>query len=238
MIQNTREYSLFKFMSTNRDTIPGHVNRLKKAFETYGNLTKVQPILVNENYEIIDGQNRFLAAQELGQPIYFTVAPGLGVDEARSMNILHRGWGVGDYAKSYAEGGNRAYQIYRELQSTYGFTHKIMLMYLSGAVYENSGVYKKFREGNLEISDLDSSIKYLDLYSEVERLAPFNNFGLAAAFLTIFKNPGYDHKRMLKKLALHGEAMLKPMVGKLDNLRQLEEIYNYFQGEATRLRLY
>lgn len=236
MIQETNDYSIFKFLGDNREVNEGHVHRLKQAFEDFGNLTKVQPILVNERMEIIDGQHRLAAAIELGQPVFYTKASGLRTADARQMNILHRSWGPEDYAKSYAESGMKDYQTYRKIKEEYGITHKIALIYL-GDTGEH-GIYKKFREGAFTIRDLELSKRLLNLYQEVDELLPFSNYAVATALNRIFKVPGYDQKQMLRKLAMYGDHMLRPMSSVIDNLKQLEEVYNYKQNEENRLRLF
>lgn len=237
LVQQSSDYDQFTFMGANREQSRGHIETLKTAFEEVGNLTKVQPILVNDRYEIIDGQHRFTACKELGLPIYFTMVSGLGVREARSMNILHRNWTVNDFANSYAEGGDPNYRKYLELKEDYGFSHSVILAYVTGST-DHSG-FKDFREGNFVITDEAAARSRLDLLAQIGEFTPLvNNREFAQAVLKASKVEGYDQKRMVKKIRLHGEAMLKRF-GKIDdNLRQLEAIYNYAIPESNRLRLY
>jgi hypothetical protein len=67
-IQVTSDYDQFVIMEANREQNRGHIEAIKAAFGEMGNLTRVQPILVNERFEIIDGQHRFIACKELGEP--------------------------------------------------------------------------------------------------------------------------------------------------------------------------
>lgn len=238
LVQQSSDYGQFSFIGANREQSRGHIETLKQAFEEVGNLTKVQPILVNDQYQIIDGQHRFTACMELGLPIYFTMVSGLGVREARSMNILHRNWRVDDYARSYAEEGNPNYIKYLELKEDYGFSHSVLLAYIHNVI-ERSGGFKQFREGDLKIEDEPGIRARLDLLASIgEYTTLVNNREFALAILRASKVEGYDHRRMLKKVRLHGEAMLKRYGSIDDNLRQLEAIYNYAMPEANRLRLY
>lgn len=235
-VQVTTNYDQFQFLNTNRDQARGHVESLKRAFEEMGNLTRVQPILVNDRFQIIDGQHRYTACKELGEPIYYTMVPGLGVNEARKMNILHRGWKIDDYAKSYASAGDSNYQKYLDIKEDFGFNHSITLTYIEGV--DNRGSFKTFREGEFSIEDEAGARDRLSKLADVGMFAPMvNDRYFARAFLRILTIEGYDHKRILKKLQLH-ENLLRRYASLQDYLRMLEEIYNHQISEANRLRLY
>lgn len=236
VVQQTTNYDQFSFIENNRETNRGHVEALKTAFEEMGNLTQVQPILVNDRFQIIDGQHRFIAAMELGTPIFFTVVSGLGVSEARNMNILHRRWGVMDYARSYALGGDKNYQKYLNLLEDYGYVHTITLEYVYGG--DLKGIFKKFREGDFVLEDEKGARERLDklaLVHEVTALAKTAPF--ARAFLKAMKVEDFSVKHFIKKVQLHPD-ILQRMSGIADNLRMIETVYNFGLHEQNKIRLY
>lgn len=236
VVQETSDYEQFSFIENNREVVRGHVEALKQAFDTIGNLTKVQPILVNDRMQVIDGQHRFQAARELGLPIHFTVVGGLGVAEARSMNILHRTWTVADFARSYALGGDVNYQKYLLLAEDYGFKHSILLTYAIND--QMTGKWAEFREGNFVLTDEAGTKERLDSLAQVEEITPLaKNKVFAIALLRVMKTDGYSHRHMLSKMTLHPE-LLKRFASLEDALRMLEEVYNYKMHENNRLRLY
>lgn len=236
-VRETREYDKFKFLTPNREQSRGHVEVLKNAFQEIGNLTKVQPILVNDKFEIIDGQHRFTAAKELGQPIFYTQHPGLGIREARSMNILHRNWTVDDYAQSYAMSGDKNYQAYLRLKEDYGFSHSIMLPYISGFT-DKAGVFKGFRNGDFVLENEEKVVDRLEMLTEAIDKAPLmHTRGLALAFLRVMQSDEYNHATMLKRLEKYGHKLFR--VDDIEsNLRQLEELYNHNTSLSNRVRLY
>lgn len=240
VIQVTSDYNQFKFLVANRDENRQHVEALKVAFAEIGNLTRVQPILVNEEYEIIDGQHRFIAAKDMGEPIYFVQVPGLGITEARSMNILHRNWSPLDFAKSYAASGNRSYQLYLQLQDEYEFPHSLMLYALYGT--DKKGSFKGFREGHMEITDNNEERfrQHLAMLGEVEDALPVRLRGtLGYALVKAFNNEQYNQGRFMtalrKYLTSHQFLVYRTVE---ENLRELEEIYNFDLGPRNRVRLY
>lgn len=238
VVQQTSDYDQFSFIESNRDQSRGHVEALKRAYEEMGNFTKVQPILVNDRYQIIDGQHRFTACKELGLPIFFTVVAGLGVKEARNMNLLHRSWRVDDFAHSYATDGDPNYIKYIQLKEDYGFSHSILMAYITGHA-DRSGTLKDFREGNLVVEDEAGVRSRLDKLAGVgEYTNLVNNREFGYAMLKAMNVEDYDQKRMVKKVRLHGDAVLKRLGAVDDNLRQLEEVYNYGMRGDNRVRLF
>ena len=53
----TRDYDKFKLLEENRTVSKSHVNKLKIAIGDNPNIMRAQPILVNEDMEVIDGQH-------------------------------------------------------------------------------------------------------------------------------------------------------------------------------------
>ena len=111
-IKSTMHYEWFHFIDGNRDT--RHAAKIKKSIEAVGLL--MCPILVNENFEIIDGQGRFTACKELGLPIYYVQQKGIGIEEVRKMNSVSSNWTTGNYVHSYTEGDDTK-ESYIYLQS-------------------------------------------------------------------------------------------------------------------------
>lgn len=240
-MQNTvlrsTNYDEFTFLTTNRDPARGHIEALKRAFVEHGNLTEISPITVNENLEIIDGQHRYIAAQELGEPVFYMVRSNLSIQDARQMNILHRPWNTDDYAESYAAAGNQNYIKYLELKEMYGFSHSIMVMYIVGL--QATGQHKAFREGGLVIENEKAALKRLDELSAIAEVVGdiAKTRAFALAYLKVRSVDGFDFKQMVRKFEMFGGAV-KSYSGLEDNQRQLEDIYNYKQTEDHRLRLF
>ena len=113
----TSKYDLFAFLPGNRDITPRKVDNLAKSIETIGWLGGA--IVVNEFYQIIDGQNRFCACRKLKMPVPYVVAPGAGLREARMLNSMSKNWNTHDYIVSYATDGNINYLNFLLLEKKY-----------------------------------------------------------------------------------------------------------------------
>lgn len=237
-IKVTTDYDKFDMMGSNREVNRGHVEKLKEAFETSGNLTIVQPILVNENMYIVDGQHRFAAAKELGLPIYYTVRPGLSVRDARNMNILHRGWTVDDFAHSYANANNPNYRKYLELREDYGFNHSTILSYCN-ETSDKSGIYAEFRKGDFVLANEPLARKRLEALTEIgEHINVSTDKPFIQAFLKVLPVPGFSIARLIRKLNSQGAPVMRRYGSIEEYLHAMEDIYNWQMTENSRLRLY
>lgn len=232
-IYKSMDYDQFIFLDDNRGVVNGHVASLAEE----GNVTAVEPITVNERFEVIDGQHRVTACRENGWPVYFKIREGLTISDARKMNILHRTWTADDFAKSYAADGNTQYQKFLQLREEYGFTHTITLFTVYNG--DKKGISQQFRAGELQIEDEAATRARLDKLSEmveVMNVKPSQHF--FTSYLEVLKVNGFDQRRMVRKTQAVGDQFLRRFGSMSDYYRALEEVYNYAMPENNRLRLY
>ena len=105
----TIDSSFFKRQEGNRDVLKNRKNNVKKAII---NQKQVNDIVLNENLEIIDGQARTEALEEINiekamdgeavQVIEFTIKPGLRIADTRNCNTTSNRWVFVDYINSMA----------------------------------------------------------------------------------------------------------------------------------------
>lgn len=88
----TQDYDKFVYNQKNRNINEAHVTALKRSIRK-NDLLFAQPILVNEKYEVIDGQHRLQAAMKLNRPIYYIIKKGLTIDDAITLNVSTKNWG-------------------------------------------------------------------------------------------------------------------------------------------------
>ncbi len=247
----TTDYSLFKKLSGNRILNKLHVERLKTSFK---NVYLLAPIIVNEAYEVIDGQHRLEAASSLNLPINFIVVNGYGLKEVQVLNTNMSNWKKEDYLNAYCDLGYPAYLSMRKFMIDFpdfgvGVAEQLITNSVGGA--NNSGIVsaiidgkevgkvKQFQEGRLKISNLelayDNANKVLDFKEYYEG---YNRNTFVAALIGlvgIFKNPNYDHAKMISKLKGNPNAMYH-----CNNASQykemIEEIFNFRSREKVSLR--
>ena len=109
-IQSTFKYEQFQLIDGNRSI--DHEDRIEKSIRKSGLL--LQPILVNQNMEIIEGQNRYQCCRNLGLPIYYVVQEDIGLEEVKSLNSASKNWTTRNYIHSFAAGDKKLDYIYVE----------------------------------------------------------------------------------------------------------------------------
>jgi len=226
-IQSSVDYSKFKTIRGNRDINKAHINRLVGAYKENTEAIKYNPILVNEDWQVIDGQHRLEALKILELPVYFIEHTGLKLEDAQKLNSLVKTWTPKDYAHSYAENGSTDYKVYLNVVENYPFGHNIIVAYLAG-----SGVFPTvtmFRNGLFRVGDLKDAEKNLGRLMECqEYYVDYKRKGFAEAILVALNTPKFDWKWFLTRLETpFAKQTLLPFDSKGAYLRAIEEIYNY-----------
>ena len=116
-IYETKEYDKFHRYEWNRVPKQNTLKKIDKSVEENG--WKVEPIIVNEEYGIYDGQHRWLYAKEHNLPLYYTIIPGLTKEDCQRMNAVRTSWLVSDYINFYSAQGNTSYAMLKSLDGVY-----------------------------------------------------------------------------------------------------------------------
>lgn len=235
IVQTTNDYGRFKYIESNRTISKPHVQHLIQSFEANPGLISTRPILVNENMEIIDGQHRLQACITLRLPVHYMVAEGTNVESAQLMNALQKGWGLMDYARSFAMNGKSDYREFLRLIEEYPIASTILMIYCVGKAEHKINV--KFKRGEFKMMDDKKLIeKRLSMLEDFAEVLPFwRDYNFGKAIHEVFRLPGYDHEHMLRKLV---HTPIKRQVTRTDYVRELESTYNRNMSQEKQLRFY
>ena len=198
----------------NRQPITRHVENLKTSIEAC-NLLKYRPIIVwkdRKKYHIADGQNRYTACKEMGIPFY--IQEVAGKPDERMLSILNsnqRNWGLGDFARFWAEkdGTRKKYRRYLTYHAENKVTHGILITIYEGET-KRKGRNMAFKNGKLKESP--AILRHVEgtLYKLRQlEYAAFNpalqkmtlrKQQFQSAMLTAFSTPEFDFNTFLKNL--------------------------------------
>jgi len=104
----TTDYTLFGTISSNRETVKPHINKLAQSLtRTGGNILPIITVLINGKLTVIDGQHRIEASMIAGTPIrYVVLVDGTDTDKLMiELNITSKNWSLTDFVKHYADKG-------------------------------------------------------------------------------------------------------------------------------------
>lgn len=232
----TKDYSIFKRLTGNRDIPESRISKIVESIQTIGWVHN--PIVVNEKMEVIDGQGRLTALQRLGLPIEYVIAEGAGTRECIQMNMNMVNWKLPDFIKSYAEQGNKNYQRLLSLFEKYVGGN---LDIISTAVYRVSkSKYREIKAGILQLTQeqYEKAVNRLEYVQPI--IEKINEKKLSGSFVTLIQTLiyYYDYEEVDKeRLAESVEKYIynaNPWVSNLDCEREVENCYNYNRRAETK----
>jgi hypothetical protein len=149
-IQSTKDYKKFTLVRGNRDIIPGHVAKLTTSI-LQKNMLAQNPIIVNEKFEVIDGQHRLEVAKNNDLEVFYIVLPGADFTEIIAFNANNRVWNAMDYINGYASKGMKDYLWLKEFIDNYAISTSQALTFMFG--HEGSAPRAMINRGLLELTD-------------------------------------------------------------------------------------
>lgn len=241
IIKTTTDYHRFKFIDGNRSVNQAHYNRLKESMIQNPLFCL---IIVNENFEIIDGQHRFMALKELGMPINYIVLYGYNVNEVRIYNVNRDNWKKKNFLDSHINEGLEAYVKFKKFMDDFpklNFSTCIKL--LSGlrqtkqqSVDGVRNIIRNFELGTFEIADLKKSYDMAKKIMDYEKYFPkFNDNTFIITLMNLFDNKKFKHDEMISKLKTQPSALIKCATQE-QYILLMEKIYNYRRSGKVSFR--
>ena len=230
-IMATYSYDRFRLLDGNRDT--GHFKKLVKSIMEIGVL--YQPILVNENFEIVEGQGRFFAMKKLEKPILYVMQNGIGIKECRFLNSCSTNWQMGDYVHSFAVGEDSKpdYMYLEQLQKEFR-DFGIRTIYGAAAnrnVVGGGRITNNLKSGNVEITQEDYErgrevLSYLGLFDFLNKAVQGRIECVHSALIYCFNNETVDNDYLLEKVSKY-YSTIPPIANVSQAVSELERIYNF-----------
>jgi len=235
-VQKTKKYEIFKFRDDNRKKIDqSHVSRLIKSIDN-NNLLEDNPIKVNANMEVMDGQHRLLAAKEMGIEIFYSVDK-YGKEDIIRMNIS-KPWYAEDYLNYYVTNGNEEYIKLDNFMKENKIALNIALkLTMPNTVFSRD----EFKEG-LYTFDLEANFDQLRICKEtikyIRKMNGTSTYTQAGKFwkclIKLAKSAHFDEKQWMHNL----ERMVNrigPRVCEKDYMELFTEIHNWKRKNQIKL---
>tara|TARA_Y100001963_G_C6631446_1_gene376498 strand:+ start:69 stop:791 length:723 start_codon:yes stop_codon:yes gene_type:complete len=231
-VHSTNDYSIFSKLGGNRNINKAHLSRLKKSIKEE---SLEVPIIVNEKFEIIDGQTRFESWKDLNKPILFIIVAGYGLSQVQRLNSNIRNWNLKDFTDCYCDLGNKEYIKYREFKKTYGLGDYESIAMLSGQVNGSGKNFDRFRNGLFKITsykkacnEAEKIIKIMKFYEGYKRRS------FVFAMLHLINHSNFDFQQLVTKLK-YQSSKLVDCTNKEQYLNLLQDIYNFKASKKVNL---
>lgn len=232
-VYRTKNYERFTSLEGNRDLNLFHYERLKKSIKEI-DLSEANPILVNENFQIIDGQHRYAVCKELNKPIYYILVKGYGLKEVQILNMNMKNWRMEDYIEGYCKMGKTEYLYLSSFlkQHKLGVTNSLTILCSWGSETGNN-----LMNGSLVLTNKERGVVVSDWLNQ---LKPFYSGTARRSFITAmvkcYSIQKFDFNILIQKLAYQQTKMID-CVDTKNYLILLEEIYNY-RSKGEKLRFF
>lgn len=201
-VLETTNYDVFIYKRDNRK-----IKENLKLAEEIKAIGILVPIIVNEKYEVIDGQHRLEIARKLKMKVPFIILQGAGKKEIISINTTSAKWTMEDFINSFAEEGIDEYEKMKKLLKNYSV--KVgTLCCLAFNTTSITQAQSKVKHGQLEFVNYDFLLSFLEFYEElIQRTTLENNGSLARSLYTLYRLKSFDPNRIFDKSGLIAERL-------------------------------
>lgn len=205
-VKETKDYEKFSFLGDNRELNKGHINKLVNSMLEYGYI-KTNPIIVNADYQIVDGQHRFEACRKLGIPVVYIVDDSdlLRDNTMAVLNTVARTWTLDDFCNHFARRGNPTYMQLQQFASEQKLAMGKALQLVTGNTTRNGrrGT-SDFKEGKLSLATKDF-VRARELLDTIRSLCSMGNIPFTSrpisAIIKMAKNDNFNLEKMVAKMS-------------------------------------
>lgn len=231
-VYETTSYEMFNKIDGNRSMNKAHLKRLKDSINEE---SLCVPIIVNENYEIIDGQHRHDSWKELNLPVYYMIVKGYGLSQVHRLNNNTKDWKIADYAHSYCELGKKDYCKYQEFKERYNLGDYESIAMLEGNIRGSGNSFNNFRGGKFKIKnwtkacgEAEEIVKYKAHYEGWKRRS------FVIAMLHLINHKDFKSSQLLSKFKKY-PSKVHDCVNSEQYIEMLNKLYNYNQSHKVSL---
>ncbi len=193
VVYQTTNYELFHHIKGNREC---RFDKDLNVKVSQINLLPYQPIIVDKDFGIIDGQHRLEVARANNLPISFIIFEGDADKALISLNTCRKNWQQSDYMEYYANKGYTEYINLKKYKEDYGLNiSNAILLYSCGKTGST-----EFKNGKLKRGD-DISIRVINFINACNLPADHKSQRyFIVALLRFFELHRYESK-IIAKLA-------------------------------------
>jgi len=232
------DLTLFATLKGNRSLDLKNLSNLRNKITKDGWLDTI--IIVNENFEIIDGQHRIYLAKELGLSVTVVIRNGWGLHEAIMMNITGKRWDDDDIAQSHYENGRSEYGHYLTFRDSFSLPTQLSVAILMGRAAGGEGTRKIFSSGEFKVADLDQAYSNAAFLLAVrpyfipERKSIPHKSNFMSALLQCMKNKGFKQSRFIEQLKAW-PAKIVDCTRTEEFERQIQNLYDFHARGKDRI---
>lgn len=235
MPESTTDYDVFKKHEANRDVAEANVRGLIASISKK-NMLHVRPILVDKDFNVIDGNHRLEAARRMQIPIYFEIDTNLQTEDMYLINSAQKNWSLSDYLNYYVHQKNENYIKLNDFLVKEDLPLNLSFSLLNGL--RHGSFFKDFREGKYQFPNetelqeaLDKRQKILWTIDYIKKKTSGQKLYLSRvaffnALVEFFNIKTFDYSVFMNKLQYKLD-LIRPCTKYSDYVRIFKDIYNW-----------
>ena len=234
-VMRTTDYFAFKTLDGNRNVSEKRVNMIMESIKKIGWVSN--PIIVNENMEVIDGQGRLEALKRLAMPVEYRIVKGTSVRECRIMNDANTLWQTAEFVKSYSDTGNKSFQRLQQMIEMYSVTTDVIMKLMNRDRNCNRNGIKS---GEFEMTDEEfgKALKRLPIYTAyMKAFKRFKGNGRVKQQVAFFLTErSYPHQMLIDMLKECDPEVIYCSSGER-MLECIQKEYNRFKRSGQKIHI-
>lgn len=231
VIYKTKDYDKFKTIKGNRRLNSRNIGKLIKSM---GEEQLVSPILVNSNFEIIDGQHRYTVCKELNKCVYYYIVDGYGIDQVRRANLVSSNWTKNDYLNMHLEEESIEYMAFNELLSETNMNISDLLKLYAMVQHKSSSqISYEFEAGTFSSDGTEEVRDFLNQLENFSFFKLYKSQSFVAAFIRLYNNTSFDKERLAEKVRIRRSSLEQLTGGTIDEYLSClcNKIYSFGPGK-------
>jgi len=229
-IYSTNDYDSFKLRIDNRDINKAHVQTVAKSIEKIG---QRQPVSIDKQNYIIDGQHRVEACRLLGIPFTYVIDENQTSTNDLSEIQIKKEWTLSNRSKSFSLNDDN-YKWYNEFSEKYPeFSHTLKIMMLCNISDRNQNLEDEFKIGNFKVKSYNKAVETAEMFRKFAQFYKgYKKRSFVLAMLIIKKHKDFDLSRMMRKMPLRCKELMD-FSRTEDYIKVLEEMYNWKESKKV-----
>ena len=239
----TTNYSKFKKTRGNRPVDEAHVQQLKKLI---AEKDLYDPIRVNKNMEVVDGQHTLEARKQLDLKVPYIIMDSDDPLDVARLNTGRKNWSMENYLDQHCARNKRDYQICRNKMQQYGINVAEMVVLLLKQTSLWSRISNDFKTGRfvipaggIEHADrIGSQLMQLKKYFYGMESTKNKRFkrSMVVSYIVADKHPKFDPKRF-KTACKSKSSWFLTGTSTADYIAIIERIYNAGLTQKNKINL-
>jgi len=228
-VYQSTDYARFKKLLGNREISEARVNTIMHSIESNGWI--MNPIVVNEKYEIIDGQGRYTALRKLGEPIQYVIHNGATIEDCVALNLKQKNWTVEDYARSYASQGYEDYIRLVKFSEVTNISILLAAHLLTEKITDSSMVSTRLKNSAFTVTDarcsrLRNNVEFIHLAIEKISACKGHRLRLAIPCLLFCYLCDESNSKRVYRIVEEQMDLIPPLNSSMVFLDSFSRIYN------------